>query len=223
VTTGEQRRKNAERQRQYRATHTQTEEQRKRAVAATRRWRASHPERHKASLERWHEANPGVAASRARMAKLANLNSRYRSARNSAKRRATAKGLSFEEVDLEALAVRDHWTCWICQGPVDRSIMDRHNPWNMSIDHATPESEGGGWTWENLRLSHYGCNILRGKSSVETARSFAREFMARLAHSGDRPTAGPNNPVADVIWSHETRPPIIHEQMRAQPQSHVVR
>lgn len=180
----ERRRKRAEYMRRYRATHPLTPERRAANVEHTRKWRAAHPDRHRAAVYRWRQENPGVDAARTRLAKLANVNTRYRFASNAAKRRATSKGLPFEDVDLEALAVRDGWHCWICLGPVDRAIMDRHNPWNMSIDHVIPESEGGGWTWDNLRLAHYGCNILRGTSSMEDARRFAHEFLRLLAAQG---------------------------------------
>lgn len=167
-----------ERQRRYRERNPLTAEQKAAALERTRRWRAKDPEAYKASVQRWRDANPGADAARSRAAKLADMNSRFRNARNTAKRLAAKRGLPYEDFDIEALAVRDQWRCWICRCPIDRTVMDRNNPWNVSLDHVVPQSRGGGWTWDNLRLAHYGCNLLRGASTVEQARDFIRHFAA---------------------------------------------
>lgn len=173
--------KHLERAQRYRQANPLTDVQKARAVEATRKWREKNPEQKRASHQRWLEKNPGVVAERSRAAKLANLNTRFRSAKNLARKRAEAKGLLWEVVDIEALALRDEFTCRICLGPVDRNIFEKDNPWGISIDHVVPESQGGGWTWENLQITHYGCNVLRGTSSIDRVREFAREFMKRLA------------------------------------------
>lgn len=52
------------------------------------------------------------------------------------------------------LAVRDRWTCWICDGKVSEA--------NWSLDHVVPRSLGGTHDDWNLRLAHHLCNSLRG-------------------------------------------------------------
>ncbi|OLZ65549.1 hypothetical protein AV521_31305 [Streptomyces sp. IMTB 2501] len=59
--------------------------------------------------------------------------------------------------------------------------MMRSTVWTLSIDHVVHESEGGAWAWDDLQTAHYGCNILRGAASIEEVRTFAHEFMRRLA------------------------------------------
>lgn len=56
---------------------------------------------------------------------------------------------------------RDNWTCRICRKPVDRSVRYPDSR-SASLDHIIPVSRGGKHTFENLRISHLGCNIVRG-------------------------------------------------------------
>jgi 5-methylcytosine-specific restriction endonuclease McrA len=152
-----------------------SEERKEQARQATREWVAANPDQHKEAKRSWNDLNQEYII----LARHVKVNKRFSSAKSLAKRKAVKLGIPFEDVDLEELAERDGWICQICLGPVDPSILER--PWNMSFDHIIPESHGGGWTWDNLQLSHLGCNILRGTGSIETARAFARIYMERLA------------------------------------------
>jgi hypothetical protein len=54
-----------------------------------------------------------------------------------------------------AIAARDGWLCGICGQP----ITDRND---LHIDHVHPVSKGGLSTDDNLRPTHWRCNVLKG-------------------------------------------------------------
>jgi 5-methylcytosine-specific restriction endonuclease McrA len=181
-------------------------------AAYQRRRYAANPEANRAYRRAWNKANPEKmreinrrnyerhkearqeydrqrnrrpeALAYARTRRLKSISQRFGASVSAASKRAVKTGIPFERVDLEALCERDGWTCQLCFGPVDRAIMARYHPYGMSFDHVVPETAGGGWTWGNLQLAHRGCNVMRGDLSVEEARRFAREILARLASHG---------------------------------------
>ncbi len=67
---------------------------------------------------------------------------------------------------LAALAERDGWVCWLCDGQIDPSL-PRSLPGAASIDHVVPRSRGGTSDLRNLRLAHRRCNGRRGSSLPE--------------------------------------------------------
>jgi hypothetical protein len=67
---------------------------------------------------------------------------------------------------LTALAERDGWSCWLCDGPIDPSL-PRTLPGAASIDHVVPRSRGGTSDLRNLRLAHRRCNTRRGSTLPE--------------------------------------------------------
>jgi hypothetical protein len=67
---------------------------------------------------------------------------------------------------LAALADRDGWVCWLCDGAIDPSLA-RSLPGAASIDHVVPRSRGGTSDLRNLRLAHRRCNSRRGSSLPE--------------------------------------------------------
>jgi len=148
---------------------------------ANRRNRENHKEAHREYDRKRQREQPEKLAALARIRRLRSISQRFASSASAASKRSAKTGLPYERVDLEALCERDGWTCQICFGPVDRAIMSRYHPYGMSFDHVIPEIAGGGWTWGNLQLAHRGCNVMRGDLSLEEARGFAREILARLA------------------------------------------
>ena len=54
---------------------------------------------------------------------------------------------------------RDNGICGICENPVDFP--------QVSIDHIKPVSEGGQHSWDNVQLTHYICNVIRGKKQLD--------------------------------------------------------
>jgi 5-methylcytosine-specific restriction endonuclease McrA len=56
---------------------------------------------------------------------------------------------------------RDGWVCYLCRRPIDPSYRYPH-PLSATIDHVKPVSAGGSNTDENLRSTHWRCNIDKG-------------------------------------------------------------
>lgn len=56
------------------------------------------------------------------------------------------------------LCERDGWKCQICQEPLGCDI---------HLDHVIPKSQGGEFTWDNLRATHAHCNCARGNGEKD--------------------------------------------------------
>lgn len=63
-------------------------------------------------------------------------------------------------ITLTKLVKRDKGICYICGEKVD---MDAHgnSDWYGSIDHVKAIANGGNHTWDNVKLAHRKCNILK--------------------------------------------------------------
>lgn len=57
---------------------------------------------------------------------------------------------------------RDAWTCWLCEEPVDRTLIGTRDQWRPSLDHVIPRAFGGSSNDDNLKLAHWWCNAVRG-------------------------------------------------------------
>lgn len=56
---------------------------------------------------------------------------------------------------------RDEWICHICNTLVDRNL--RGDAWmRATLDHVIPLSKGGTHTFDNVKTSHWRCNMLKG-------------------------------------------------------------
>ena len=69
-------------------------------------------------------------------------------------------------MQLQRLAERDGWACWLCGGEIDPHAT-RTSPVAGSIDHLVPRSRGGSDDASNLRLAHRRCNVRRGNHLPE--------------------------------------------------------
>lgn len=78
-----------------------------------------------------------------------------------AKRRRNQQIALGETIDREAVYSRDGWVCGICGQTVDPTLVPP-DPASKSLDHITPLVHGGAHSWENVRLTHLGCNIRKG-------------------------------------------------------------
>lgn len=74
-------------------------------------------------------------------------------------------------------------TCPICSHRIDPFI-SKNSRFGMSIDHIKPVSKGGTDAISNYRLTHRGCNILRGAKGENwkitpelLRRTMEREFF----------------------------------------------
>ena len=61
---------------------------------------------------------------------------------------------------------RSYAPCCFCRANLSFS--------SATIEHVVPQSAGGGWATENLRLSCYNCNQLRGTEDFEAFRTKIR-------------------------------------------------
>src|SRR5258708_7958378 len=66
-----------------------------------------------------------------------------------------------ESFTVKEIGQRDDWLCGICQDaehPVDPG-QKRPHPLSPSIDHVRPVAAGGTHTRENVRITHWFCNL----------------------------------------------------------------
>jgi len=67
-------------------------------------------------------------------------------------------------ITLSKLIKRDKGICYICGGKVDLNVDINHDDY-PSIDHVIPVSKGGTHTWDNVRLVHRKCNIIKSNKT----------------------------------------------------------
>lgn len=67
-----------------------------------------------------------------------------------AKRRAQKKSVYCEDVNFDAITLRDNLICWLCSNKID--IQD------LEFDHAIPLSKGGLHVEQNIYCTHAECN-----------------------------------------------------------------
>jgi hypothetical protein len=86
------------------------------------------------------------------------LRLRARRARAGAKRRAA--GWRPRRNYWRNICARDGWICWLCNKPIDPSLLPPHR-FSGSMDHVVPLSRGGSDDHDNLRAAHLTCNARR--------------------------------------------------------------
>lgn len=77
-----------------------------------------------------------------------------------------------------AILARDGYTCQYCGA--------RPGPARLTLDHVTPQSRGGAWSWGNLVAACAACNAAKADRTPEEAgmvllRQPARPHFAQLA------------------------------------------
>ena len=72
------------------------------------------------------------------------------------------------DITLEKLFARDHGICYLCGGQCDWADVTDGNAGDQypSIDHVKPVSKGGSHTWDNIKLAHRGCNLVKRDSDT---------------------------------------------------------
>lgn len=77
----------------------------------------------------------------------------------SPKRRA--RMLAGDDIDHLVVFERDEWICHICNNLIDRHL--RGEAWmRATLDHVIPLARGGTHTWDNVKASHWLCNMQKG-------------------------------------------------------------
>jgi len=79
------------------------------------------------------------------------------------KRRQQAKKAAStgRPVVREAIGDRDGWICYLCERPIDRSLV-WPDPESATTDHVVPLSKGGEHDPDNVRITHARCNSAKG-------------------------------------------------------------
>lgn len=68
-----------------------------------------------------------------------------------------------DDIDHLVVFERDEWICHLCTDLIDRHR--RGDDWmRATLDHVIPLSRGGLHVYENVRASHWACNMEKGNS-----------------------------------------------------------
>ena len=123
-------------------------------------------EAHRIASRKYRESNTELCNERIKRSQTKNpmpgKNSRH-------KRRAVMYGVDAENIKLEIIAERDGWVCGICNKPINpETKWPDQQCW--SIDHVEPLSMGGAHTHDNVRLTHWICNVRRGAARERTRK-----------------------------------------------------
>lgn len=84
---------------------------------------------------------------------------RHTMAAKNARRRL--QGRRLEVGRWRRICERDGWDCWLCHGPIDRTLRAPHLL-SGTCDHVVPLTKGGSDEDTNLKAAHFGCNSRRG-------------------------------------------------------------
>lgn len=91
-------------------------------------------------------------------------------AKQRAHRRRTRMLEAFvEHVDFDVIYARDGGVCQICFGAVDPTLGKRL-PLGPSYDHIVPLARGGLHEASNIQLTHYRCNLSKGRKLMSELR-----------------------------------------------------
>jgi 5-methylcytosine-specific restriction endonuclease McrA len=135
----------------------------------------------RARSKAWYEANKERALTRSRLVVLANpertraigrayyrrnVESRRANTRRyfrehpeknrelASRRRAREREAFIDQVNYEAIWLRDSGICHLCGGAVERSA--------CHFDHVIPLAKGGAHSMENIKVAHARCNLRKG-------------------------------------------------------------
>ena len=107
------------------------------------------------------------------------------------RQRVLDNGRVDEDITLTKLIARDKGVCYICGGLVDEEDYTRvngnykkvgHN--YPSTDHIIPIAKGGTHTWDNVKLAHWHCNILKG--AEYGYRPTSTKYLKIVLHTKDK-------------------------------------
>jgi hypothetical protein len=72
--------------------------------------------------------------------------------------------LGYNRSKRNQIGERDNWVCGICGCDVDSELSIYESDQAASIDHIIPRSKGGSNKDENLQITHWDCNRIKGVS-----------------------------------------------------------
>lgn len=147
----------ADRQREWRVAHPD------KARAVARQDYARHPERFGAYAEKYNRNEKIARWKRAHFTLVQDYGHN---------RRAKQHAVGAERVDAIIVAERDDWQCWLCGDAIDKSLR-WPNRYYRSIDHVVPLSRGGTHTYDNIRITHWICNVRKNNQIIEPVERIA--------------------------------------------------
>ena len=77
-----------------------------------------------------------------------------------------------EDIKLVEVFRRERGICYICK----RWVQPRH----ASMDHEKPLSKGGTHTWDNVRLTHLVCNLVKGDRPAHKYKKYKKHKSIRF-------------------------------------------
>lgn len=69
-------------------------------------------------------------------------------------------------VTHEQIGIKDNFVCYLCSEPIDMSL-PRTSKLGATIDHVIPITKGGTDDLDNLRLTHWTCNVRKSNKFLE--------------------------------------------------------
>jgi hypothetical protein len=88
-------------------------------------------------------------------------------------------GAAVEDFTVWDVYERDDGRCYLCDLPTLTYLDEGRKPASASLDHVVPIQQGGPHTLDNVRLTHFRCNAVKGHRTPDEARAVlaAREPM----------------------------------------------
>lgn len=83
----------------------------------------------------------------------------------SARKRAKAHGVEYEEIDILSVFERDMWRCQICGKKTPKENRGTKYSNAPEIDHRTPISKGGNHKYDNVQCACRSCNLKKSNKN----------------------------------------------------------
>jgi 5-methylcytosine-specific restriction endonuclease McrA len=94
-------------------------------------------------------------------------------AKNRTKSVKRIKGIQTVKLSADQIVATYGSTCYLCEKEIDVTLV-RTSRYGLTVDHVVPLSKGGQDTLENLRPTHWICNIQKSDKSLEEYRAESR-------------------------------------------------
>lgn len=94
-------------------------------------------------------------------------------------RRSVMAGAEAERFSDLEIFERDKWRCGLCGGRVSKAFR-YPDIGAATIDHILPIARGGGHTWSNVQLAHFGCNTKKGARLIVTGEQLRLNLGLRV-------------------------------------------